>query len=102
MKILTLIVHTNVQQTLSDLLRTMDQVSGFTFTHVEGHGADIEKDGFVAAHDKAVGYIPRIRTDLLLNDTDVKTVLQAVSGTDIGISGQGFYWVTPVEAGGHL
>ena len=102
MKVLTLIVHTNVQQTLSDLLRSLEPVSGFTFTHVEGHGAEIEKDGFVAAHDNAVGYIPRIRTDLLLQDSDVETVLQAISAAEVGIIGQGFYWVTPVEAGGHL
>lgn len=102
MKILTLIVHTTVQQALSDLLRSMDQVSGFTFTHVEGHGAEIEKDGFLAAHDNSVGYIPRIRTDLLLQDTDVDTVLQTISTAEVGISGEGFYWVTPVENGGHL
>ena len=102
MKILTLIVHTNVQQELSDLLRTVDQVSGFTFTHVEGHGNEIEKDGFLAAHDEAVGYVPRIRTDLLLEDADVDSVLAAISAADFEIKGQGFYWVTSAENGGHL
>ena len=102
MKILTLIVHTDVQQTLSDQLRSMDQVSGFTFTHVEGHGTEIEKDGFLAAHDNAVGFIPRIRTDLLLEDADVDSVLQKISGAEVGIHGQGFYWVTQAEKGGHL
>ena len=101
MKILTLIVHTDVQQKLTDLLRSLDQVSGYTFTHVEGHGAEIEKDGFIAAHDEAVGYVPRIRTDLLLQDADVETVLQNISA-DAGIQGQGFHWVTPVETGGRL
>ncbi len=102
MKLLTLIVHTSVQATLSDLLRTVDQVSGFTFTHVEGHGNEIEKDGFLAAHDDVVGYVPRIRTDLLLEDADVDSVLAAISTADIEIKGQGFYWVTSVEKGGHL
>lgn len=102
MKILTLIVHTNVQQELSDLLRSLKQVSGFTFTHVEGHGAEIEKDGFLAAHDAAVGFVPRIRTDLFLQDADVEGVLEKIATAGIGISGQGFYWVTPAENGGHL
>ena len=102
MKILTLIVHTDAQQKLSDQLRSMNQVSGFTFTHVEGHGAEIEMDGFLAAHDNAVGFIPRIRTDLLLEDADVDSVLQKISGAEMGIQGQGFYWVTPAEKGGHL
>ena len=75
MKILTLIVHTNAQQDLSNLLRSMNQVSGFTFSHVEGHGKEMEKDAFLSARDEVVGYTPRIRTDLLLEDTDVDTVL---------------------------
>lgn len=102
MKILTLIVHTNVQQELSDRLRSMDKVSGFTFTHVEGHGDDIEKDGFLSARDKVVGYIPRIRTDLLLEDSDVDSVLENISDKKGAIAGQGFYWVTSVEKGGHI
>ncbi len=42
MKILTLIIHTNVQQELVEHLRTMDQVTGFTFSHVDGHGTEVE------------------------------------------------------------
>lgn len=102
MKILTLIVHTNVQQELSDLLRSLGEVNGFTFTHVEGHGAEIEKDGFLAAHDEAVGFVPRIRTDLLLQDSDVESVFERIATAGIGISEQGFYWVTPAEKGGRL
>ena len=102
MKILTLIVHTNVQQELSDRLRSMDKVSGFTFTHVEGHGDDIEKDGYLSARDEVVGYIPRIRTDLLLEDTDVDSVLKNILDKKSAIAGQGFYWVTSAEKGGHL
>ena len=86
-------MHTNVQQELPDPLRTVDQVVGFTFTRVEGHGSEIEKNGFLAAHDEAVGYVPRIRTDLLLEDADVGRVLGAISGANTEIKGQGFYWV---------
>jgi nitrogen regulatory protein P-II 1 len=102
MKILTLIVHTNEQQELSDRLLSMDKVSGFTFTHVEGHGDDIEKDGFFSAREKVVGYIPRIRTDLLLEDSDVDSVLENMPDKKGAIAGQGFYWITPVEKGGHI
>lgn len=102
MKTLTLIVHTSVQQELSDLLRSLGEVTGFTFTHVEGHGVEVEKDSFLAAHDEAVGFVPRIRTDLLLQDADVEGVLERIASAGIGISGQGFYWVTPAEKGGRL
>jgi len=102
MKVLTLIVHTNAQQQLADLLRTMDQVSGFTFSHVEGHGVEVEKDPFILAHDNAVGYIPRIRTDILLDETDVDVVLAKLCDEDTNLTGKGFYWVTAAEKGGHL
>lgn len=102
MKILTLVVHTNVQQELTNLLHSMDQVSGFTFSHVEGHGEEVEKDAFLSARDEVVGYIPRIRTDLLLEDADVEAVLAKLCGKENNILGQGIYWVTAVEKGGHL
>ncbi|MBI3771794.1 MAG: DUF3240 family protein [Gammaproteobacteria bacterium] len=102
MKVLTLIVHTNVQQQLADLLRTIDQVSGFTFSHVEGHGVEVESDPFITAHDNVVGYAPRIRTDILLEDTDVNAVLAKLSEAQANLTGHGVYWVTAAEKGGRL
>ena len=76
MKHLTLIIHTNAQQDLADQLRGMEkQVSGFTFSHVEGHGIQVESDPFLSARDKVVGYTPRVRVDILLESKDVKPVL---------------------------
>jgi hypothetical protein len=49
MKHLTLIIHTNVQQDMSDQLRNLEQVSGFTFSHAEGHGIEVESDPFLSA-----------------------------------------------------
>ena len=102
MKLLTLIVHTDVQQDLTRLLRSMEQVSGFTYIHVEGHGAEQESDKFLSARDKVVGYAPRIRTELLLEDKHLDTVLTALCDKEHNIAGEGIYWVTPVEKGGRL
>lgn len=102
MKILTLIVHTSVQQELSDQLRSMDQIPGVTFTHVEGHGNEVEKDSFVSARDEVVGYVSRIRTDILLEDEAVEAVLSMLFNKENNITGQGIYWTTPVEKGGHI
>lgn len=41
-------------------------------------------------------------SDLLLEDTHVDSVLEVLSQSQSGISGQGFYWVTSAEKGGHL
>lgn len=102
MKLLTLIVHTDVQRDVTALLRGISQVPGFTFSHVEGHGIEAERDPFLAARDQVVGVVPRIRTDILLEDAYVDLVLARLCGTDQCIAGQGIYWVTPVEKGGHL
>jgi nitrogen regulatory protein P-II 1 len=102
MKLLTLIVHTHVQQRLTELLRGIEQVPGFTFTHVEGHGNEVEGDDFVSSRDEVVGYIPRMRTDILLEDSDVDTVLESLRVRENSIIGQGVYWVTAIEQGGHI
>jgi nitrogen regulatory protein P-II 1 len=102
MKVLTIFVHTNVQQDLTDLLRSMDQIPGFTFTHVEGHGNEVESDSFISARDEVVGYIPRIRTDILLKDEELDAVLTQIFDKENNITGQGFYWVTPVEKAEHI
>lgn len=102
MKILTLIVHANSQQELADQLRTLKQVPGFTFSHVEGHGAQVESDPFLSARDKVVGYTPRVRVDILLDDADVAVVLEALRKAENNVTGQGVYWTTPVGEGGHL
>ncbi len=102
MKNLTLIIHANAQQDLADRLRSLEQVPGFTFSHAEGHGVQVEHDPFLSARDKVVGYVPRVRVDILLEDVDVDAVLKALRSTRNGIDDQGIYWITPVEKSGRL
>ena len=102
MKNLSMTIRATVQQDLADLLRDLEQVQGFTFSHVEGHGAQVEHDPFLSERDKVVGYVPRIRVDVLLEDVDVELVLTAIFNRGSGLSGQGNYWVTTVEKYGHL
>ena len=102
MKNLTLIVHADVEQALSDILRGLKSVQGFTFTHIEGHGAQDIKDPSLSARDLVVGYTPHVRVDLLLEDKDVDNVLQAVRDANCGVAGRGVYWVTQVERQGRL
>jgi len=102
MKNLVMIIHANSQEGLADLLRGLEQVQGFTFTHVEGHGAQAEKDPLLSAHDKVVGYTPRARVDILLEDANVELVLATIRTDRSGIYGQEIYWVTPVEQHGRL
>lgn len=101
MKHLTLIVHTDIQQDLTNQLRTFNEISGFTFSSVEGHGIETEKDAFLSARDKVVGYTPRVRVDILLESEQLEAVLSALREIS-GIKENGIYWVTDVDKGGRL
>ena len=102
MKNLTLIVHADVQQALADRLRSLRRVSGFTFTAVEGHGPQDERDAFLSARDQVVGYVPHVRVDILVENKDVDEVLHALRAADSNLAGRGIYWIAPVEQHGRL
>jgi nitrogen regulatory protein P-II 1 len=102
MKHLILIVHTNVQQDLTDQLRKIKEVSGFTYSAVEGHGVHLESDSFLAARDEAVGYTARVRVDIMLEDSDVDIVLDTIRNATYDIKGHAAYWVTDVEKSGRF
>jgi nitrogen regulatory protein P-II 1 len=101
MKNFVLIVHAAVQQDLADLLRGLPAVSGFTFTSVEGHSRQTEHDPFLSARDRVVGYVPRIRADILLEEANVESVVAAVRRHP-ALHGQGIYWLTDIDGHGRL
>lgn len=102
MKHFVVIVHAGMQQDLGDLLRSLTAVQGFTFSPAEGHGSQSEDDPLLSARDRVVGYVPRVRVDVLLEDADVDTVLAALHAPELDFAGHGVYWVTAVERYGRL
>lgn len=102
MRKLTLIVHADVEQALADVLRGMDRITGFTFTHVEGHGPQDESDPALSARDRVVGYTPHVRVDIVLEDADVDAVLERLRMLNGGMAGRGMYWVSDVVRQGRL
>jgi nitrogen regulatory protein P-II 1 len=102
MKNLVIIIHSDVQLALADQLRGLGQVEDFTFAHVEGHFAQAEDDAALSARDKVVGYTPRVRVDILLEDADVLDVLEAIQRNAHGVAGHGMFWVADVSQHGAL
>ena len=102
MKILVLVVHANMQHELADQLRSMDCVSGFTFSVVQGHGARDAGDAFLSMRDKVVGYTPHIRVEILLEQEHIPAVLEKLQNAVKHARDQGIYWVSPVEQSGRL
>lgn len=102
MKNLMLIVPADIEQALADTLRSIDPVTGFTFTRVEGHGTQDEYNSALSARDRVVGYTPHVRVDILLKNEDVDEVLRGLRAADCGLTGRGIFRVTDVEQQGQL
>ena len=78
MKQLSLIIHANLKQSATDFLRGLDVVENFTFSEVEGHGSQAVNDDELSNKDRVVGYIPRLRVEMLLSDEYLEPVLTAL------------------------
>jgi nitrogen regulatory protein P-II 1 len=101
-KKLVLVIHADLQLALADQLRSLDEVGDFFFVQVEGHFVQSEDDMLLSARDKVVGYTPRVRVDLLLEDADVRKVIESVRLNTDGVSGRGVFWVADVLEHGTL
>jgi len=93
---LTLLADVSVKQSLADVLRALPEVERFIFTHVEEHSHQLEQDPLLSERDKVVGYVPRIRVDVLLDSSAFTKVREALCSPGCGLAGRCRYWVTPV------
>ncbi len=102
MKCLTLIIHQAAKQDLIDLLRASDAVHGFTILNGEGHSKNTGQNPFETSRDRVMGYLPRVRVDVILEAAAVDPMIKALTTCDSCVSGLGVWWVTPVERSGYL
>ncbi|PCJ88834.1 MAG: hypothetical protein COA54_00960 [Thiotrichaceae bacterium] len=100
MKKLSIVVHTSLQQELADCLRSLN-LQSFMFSHIEEHSSQHKQDAFLSARDKVVGYVPKVRADILLDDERAKTLIDELRGGE-SFAGKGVYWVCDVEEAGAL
>ncbi len=101
MKKLSMVVHESLQQSLADYLRSQ-QIKTFIFNHIEQHSSQVEQDVFLSARDKVVGYVPKVRVDIILHDENIKQLLENIKNSDTSFKGKGNYWVTDVKEFGEL
>jgi len=101
MKKLSIVVHTSLQQELADCLRSL-KLKSFMFSHTEEHSSQLKQDAFLSARDKVVGYVPKVRVDILLEDERAKTLIDELRGSGVSFAGKGSYWVGDVEKVGEL
>jgi len=101
MKKLSIIVHTSQQQELADLLRSL-QLDSFMFSHIEEHSAQLEHDALLSARDRVVGYVPKVRVDMIIEDDRARAMLGEIRHSKISFNGMGLYWITDIDESGAL
>lgn len=101
MKCLTIIVHAAVKQDLADLLSALEPVSGFTFSDAEGHSDHSNSGHLLSVRDQVVGYIPRVRVEILLEEENVDPVISELQ-QHTWLKGNGRYWLTSLEQQGRF
>ena len=101
MKKLSMVVHESLQQSLADYLRSQ-QLDTFMFSHIEEHSSHVEKDSFLSARDKVVGYVPQVRLDVILSEENIKLLLDNIKNENCTFKGKGMYWVTDINEFGEL
>lgn len=102
MKCVTLIVHASAKSALTDFFHEIAEVRRFTMIDCEGYDENDLADPRISPGDRVVGYIPRVRIDLTVNDPDVTTVMTKLRATESQVSGLGIYWITQIEDEGIL
>ena len=101
MKKLSIVVHTSLQEELADCLRSL-KLKSFMFTHIEEHSSQLKEDVFLSARDKVVGYVPKVRVDIILEDDRAGTLIDELRGAGVSFAGKGVYWVCDVGEVGEL
>jgi nitrogen regulatory protein P-II 1 len=101
-KCLTFVIHESAKQDLLDQLLGAPQIPGFTLIRAEGHSTRTGENPFDTARDRVLGYVPRYRVDVILEDEAVQEVLEQLQACDSCVVGRGVWWVTPVDDHGLL
>lgn len=101
MKCLTLIIHQSARQDLVDHLRRSG-VPGFTLSPAEGHSDETSHNPFETTRDRVLGFVPRYRVEVILEEDDLARILTYLRGCDSCVQGRGIWWVTRVEDHGRL
>ena len=101
MKKFSMVVHSSQQQELADVLRSL-HLDCFMFSHIEEHGTQNENDALLSARDRVVGYVPKVRLDVIIENERALTLLEDIRNSAFVCTGNNVYWVTDLEESGRL
>lgn len=99
MKLVKAIVRPNKLDEVRDALEKLN-VGGMTVTEVRGHGRQKGHTAIYRGKEYDVTLLPKISIDVVVTDTVVEDVIQAIVGAArTGEIGDGRVFVMPVEQG---
>ena len=102
MKQLTLYMQASAEGDVLDCLRSNPDVTGFTLVPCQGHSSEHVGGKEEAAIDLVVGFVPRIRIEVILEDDRVESVLTGLKACLESSASQGMWTLTPVLEWGSL
>lgn len=76
MKLLTIYADRDACEDLLDALRSDPDVDGFTVVDCQGHSKRGQMDRKESVLDRIVGYVPRVRIEVVLEDDRALGVLE--------------------------
>ncbi|MEE6165588.1 MULTISPECIES: P-II family nitrogen regulator [Mycobacteriaceae] len=98
MKLITAVVQ---PFTVTDIRTAVDEagVHGLTFSEAQGYGRQKGHTEVYRGAEYEVGFVPKVRIDVVVDDEQVDAVAAAIVGAArTGKIGDGKVWVTPVES----
>jgi nitrogen regulatory protein PII len=102
MKCITLIIHSSAKTALIDFFHGFSNVERFTIVDCEGYDESDLRDPLLSTADLVIGFVPRVRIELILQDLKVASVLAELRKPGSVLAGLGVYWITTVEEEGTL
>ncbi|AZA13894.1 P-II family nitrogen regulator [Corynebacterium choanae] len=97
MKLITAVIKPFTLQDVKDALSQL-AVQGMTVTETQGFGQQRGHSEVYQGAEYAVGFVPKIKVEILVTDDALEDVLEAVvQAARTGKIGDGKIWVTPVE-----
>src|SRR5262249_53159676 len=74
-------------------------IAGVTVSEVRGHGRQKGHTEVYRGAEYDVAYIPKVRLEILVDDSDAQKVVDAITGSArTGEIGDGKIWVVPIES----
>lgn len=100
MKCITLVIHSSAKNALIDFFHEFHKVERFTIADCEGYDENDLNDPLLSTGDLVIGFIPRVRIELIVADDATKEIITELGKPDSIVAGLGVYWITEIIESG--